>query len=153
MSETTLKGHLLASTARPIRHHLDRRADRLAEHGQGNLDDLLNTVEVAAWLGVSIQFLEIGRHLRSWGPKFTRVVTGLVRYRRQDVISWLADRAHASTGRIRSLARLFWTGTRRRTDLSRMRPRRGKRCWQIETAPWMAVQTRSGDLILRLFAD
>jgi predicted DNA-binding transcriptional regulator AlpA len=96
MSSTILEGHLLKSTARPIRHHLDSRADQLAEQGNGNSDDLLNTVEVAAWLGVSIQFVEIGRH-RGYGPKFTRVGPRVVRYRRQDVISWLTERVHAST--------------------------------------------------------
>lgn len=110
MSETTLKGHLLASTARPIRHHLDRRADRLAEHGQGNLDDLLNTVEVAAWLGVSIQFLEIGRHLRAeiharWSPPGPLPPPGC-----NFVASRPRPRVH---GRIRNLARRPRTGTRR----------------------------------------
>ena len=55
----------------PIRHHLDRRAADLAQEGAaaGEPDDLLTTTEVAEWLGLSTQWLEIGRS-RGYGPKF-----------------------------------------------------------------------------------
>jgi predicted DNA-binding transcriptional regulator AlpA len=88
--------------ARPVvapgRHHLDRRADHLAREGAaaGDTDDLLDTKALAAWLGVSTQFLEIGRH-RGYGPRFVRLSTRRTRYRRGDVIDWLRERTHAAT--------------------------------------------------------
>ena len=84
------------STARPRKHHLDRRASMLAEIGAGTADDLLTTRDVAEWLGVSIQFLEIGRH-RGYGPKFVRIGPARIRYRRADVLAWLEQRTFAST--------------------------------------------------------
>ena len=85
-------GHL-----RPIRHHLDRRADRLIDEGSnGQPDDLISTVDMSAWLGVSEQWLEIGR-TRGYGPTFIRVDTRRVRYRRQDVLEWLAARTYQCT--------------------------------------------------------
>ena len=57
----------------PNKHHLDRRSATLAKEGAaaGEVDDLLDTPTLAAWLGVSRQFLEIGRH-RGYGPRFVR---------------------------------------------------------------------------------
>jgi len=80
------------------RHHLDRRAEAIAADpiADGPPDQLLSTKEVAAWLGVSIQFLEIGRH-RGYGPRFTRLGPRMIRYRRADVLHWLGTRTHAST--------------------------------------------------------
>jgi predicted DNA-binding transcriptional regulator AlpA len=88
--------------AAPGRHHLDRRADHLAQEGAaaGNTDDLLDTRTVAAWLGVSTQFLEIGRH-RGYGPRFVRLSTRRTRYRRSDVLDWLRERMHAATAEYR----------------------------------------------------
>jgi hypothetical protein len=80
----------------PPKHHLDRRAFRLIEDGVGNLDDLLSTEELARWLGVSIQWVEIGRH-RGYGPKFKRIGRYRIRYLRNDVLAWLEGRTHAST--------------------------------------------------------
>jgi hypothetical protein len=79
----------------PIRHHLDRRAASLTECSE-DLDGLLTTRETAEWLGVSTQFLEIGRS-RGYGPHFTRLSPRHIRYRRRDVISWLERRTHVST--------------------------------------------------------
>jgi predicted DNA-binding transcriptional regulator AlpA len=81
----------------PIRHHLDRRAAELAEDGNtGTPDDLLTTAGVAEWLGLSTQWLEIGRS-RGYGPRFVRLSTRRVRYRRDDVFAWLKERTHCST--------------------------------------------------------
>lgn len=77
-------------------HHLDRRAATIAAAGTGDPDDLLDTSEVAEWLAVSSQFLEIGRH-RGYGPKFVRLSPRRCRYLRSDVLSWLAERTHAAT--------------------------------------------------------
>ena len=81
----------------PSRHHLDRRAAHLMDQGSnGQPDDLLSTVELAGWLGVSNQWLEIGRS-RGYGPKFVRIGPRRVRYRRSDVLEWLAARSYQST--------------------------------------------------------
>lgn len=86
----------------PGRHHLDRRADHLAREGAaaGDTDDLLDTRTVAAWLGVSTQFLEIARH-RGYGPRFVRLSTRRTRYKRSDVLDWLRERTHAATAEYR----------------------------------------------------
>ena len=87
----------------PRRLHLDRRANRLIEYGAaaGAPDDLLTTQQVADWIGYSKQWLEIGRH-RGYGPPFVKVGTnGRVRYRRSDVIEWLAERTHQRTSEYR----------------------------------------------------
>jgi predicted DNA-binding transcriptional regulator AlpA len=80
----------------PNRHNLDRRAAGLAEDGAGNLDDLLATPAVADWLGVSTQWLEIGRS-RGYGPAFVRLSARRVRYRRDDVLTWLKERIFHAT--------------------------------------------------------
>jgi hypothetical protein len=53
---------------------------------------LLNTAELASWLGVS----EIGRS-RGYGPAFVRLSPTAVRYRASDVRAWLTDRTHRRT--------------------------------------------------------
>jgi len=90
--------------------HLDRRAGRLAEYGaDGAPDDLLDTHELAQWLAVSIQWLEIGRHRGGYGPPFVKIGaaggSGRVRYRRSDVIAWLNERSHRCTSEYRRRAR------------------------------------------------
>lgn len=84
---------------RPIKHHLDRRADVIAEAvaAAGDDDDLLTTVQVANWFCVSPQWLEIGR-MNGYGPPFVRVAPQVVRYRRGTMKEWLRERSHASTG-------------------------------------------------------
>ena len=79
-----------------VSHHLDKRAAELAAAGTGSSDDLLTTKAVAEWLGVSCQFLEIARS-RGHGPRFLRVSPSRIRYRRDDVLRWLEERAHRST--------------------------------------------------------
>jgi predicted DNA-binding transcriptional regulator AlpA len=78
------------------RHHLDCRAHVLVERGEGPADELLRTREVAAWLGISVPWLEIARS-RGFGPAFVRVSARCVRYRRGDVLKWLLERTHAGT--------------------------------------------------------
>jgi predicted DNA-binding transcriptional regulator AlpA len=74
---------------------IDRRAHRLVDVDL-HPDETLTTKEVAAWLSVSPQFLEIGRN-RGYGPKFVRISKRLVRYRVFDVLEWLKSRTHACT--------------------------------------------------------
>ena len=81
----------------PKKHHIDKRAPDLIGHdAEVDEDELLSTGEVAAWLKVSTQFLEIGR-LKGYGPKFIRLSARRIRYRRDDVRAWLLARAHAAT--------------------------------------------------------
>ena len=80
----------------PSRHHLDRRADRLIAADTGEDDDLLSTREVADWLSISQQWLEIAR-CKNYGPEFTRVGPRVIRYTRGNVRKWLKERTHAST--------------------------------------------------------
>jgi predicted DNA-binding transcriptional regulator AlpA len=81
----------------PRRHYLDRRAARLVEDGSyGNPDDLLNTRQVADWLGISSQWLEIGRS-KGFGPPFIRLNSKRIRYLRAAVLRWLEERTHART--------------------------------------------------------
>lgn len=82
-----------------MRHHLDRRALQLlalanpaAPPTTTKDDDLLSTKQVAAWLGVSEQWLELGRK-KNYGPHYVRLGPRCIRYRRGDVIRWLKGRA------------------------------------------------------------
>jgi predicted DNA-binding transcriptional regulator AlpA len=79
-------------------HHLDRRAGALlnSEQASGDADYLLTTTEVSEWLGMSTQFLTIGRH-RGFGPPFVTLSARMVRYRRGAIREWLEQRQHHST--------------------------------------------------------
>ncbi len=80
------------------KHHLDSRALDLIEAAcEGSDDELMTTPRLAVWLGVSAEWLEIGRS-RGWGPRFIRCSPRRIRYRRGDVKAWLSERAHRSTG-------------------------------------------------------
>ena len=81
---------------KPRNFHLSKRAPALIAAGAGDDDDLLTTNQVADWLGISPQFLSIGRS-EGYGPKFVRVTERRVLYRREDVIAWLKARTHSST--------------------------------------------------------
>jgi hypothetical protein len=75
------------------RLHLDRRAHQIIETCVGDPDELLDTRQLAEWLGVSLQWLEIGRSSAGgWGPPFTQAGPRAIRYRRRDVIRWLESR-------------------------------------------------------------
>jgi hypothetical protein len=77
-------------------HHIDRRAGRIAAEEKGRDDEVLSTAQVADWLGISPQWLEIGRG-KNYGPGFVRVSARVIRYRRADVVKWLEARTHKST--------------------------------------------------------
>jgi len=92
-----MKSETSKNKCRPRQHHLDRRAARLFDEGStGQPDDRRSTAELAGWLGVSNQWLEIGRS-RGYGPKFVRIGPRRVRYRRNDVLEWLAERSYQCT--------------------------------------------------------
>jgi predicted DNA-binding transcriptional regulator AlpA len=78
------------------KHHLDKRADKLAVATSDPDDQLMSTRDVALWLEVSDQFLEIGRH-KGYGPRFIRLGPRRIRYCRSDVLAWLRTRTHKST--------------------------------------------------------
>ncbi len=81
----------------PQRHHLDRRAgDLIIEAKDEDGDELLATSEVAEWIGISTQWLEIARS-RGFGPKFVRLSARRVRYMRSSVLDWLREREHQHT--------------------------------------------------------
>jgi predicted DNA-binding transcriptional regulator AlpA len=75
------------------RHHLDRRAGQLLADATpaSDNDALLDTRQVAKWLGVSEQWLEVGR-AKGYGPTCVRLSERNIRYKRKDVISWLKQR-------------------------------------------------------------
>lgn len=86
---------------RPRFFLLDRRATHVASLATGaDQELLLNTKQLAGWLGVSKQWLEIGR-CRSYGPPYRRLGTKAIRYRVGDVLNWLDERSHKSTAEYR----------------------------------------------------
>jgi hypothetical protein len=92
---------LTAVSDKPKHHHLDKRAADLIAAGAGDPDDMLTTKELAAWFGVSTQWLEIGRS-RGYGPLFVRLSPRMTRYKRSAALAWLAEREHASTAAYRT---------------------------------------------------
>jgi hypothetical protein len=81
----------------PRKLHLDRRAGLLATVGAagGSGDELLTTLQLADWLAVSKQWVEIAR-IGGYGPPFVKNA-GKVFYRRDAVVAWLIERAHRRT--------------------------------------------------------
>jgi predicted DNA-binding transcriptional regulator AlpA len=78
---------------RPVRHHLDRRAAQLLTtiKRRPAADDLLSTRQVAELLGVSEQWIEVGR-VKNYGPPFIRLAPRLIRYPRAGLVKWLKHR-------------------------------------------------------------
>lgn len=87
----------------PARHQLDCRADELIQKTEAGMDDLFDTRQLAAWLGVSKQFLEIGRN-KGYGPRFEKLGPRCVRYTKEDVLLWLKERSHQRTSEYRRAA-------------------------------------------------
>ncbi len=56
---------------------------------KANIVEYMTTRETAAYLGVSRQWLEIGRG-KGYGPPFTKV-KGILRYKRAEVDRWMLD--------------------------------------------------------------
>jgi predicted DNA-binding transcriptional regulator AlpA len=79
----------------PRKFHLDKRIDSIVDAPGGD-DDLLTAAEVAAWLGVSVQWVDIGRS-EGYGPPFQKLGDRLVRYHRGKVRAWLLARTRYST--------------------------------------------------------
>jgi predicted DNA-binding transcriptional regulator AlpA len=82
----------------PKRMHIDKRAaDLVAAASADKNDDLLNTVQCAKWLGVSVQWLENRRCLDEDGPPYRQLSDRVVRYHRGDVLRWLEKRRYVSS--------------------------------------------------------
>jgi hypothetical protein len=79
------------------RLHLDKRAESLvAVVPEGSDDDLLTTIQVAGWFGVTPQWVELAR-AGGCGPPFERIAPQVVRYKRSAVIAWLKEREYKRT--------------------------------------------------------
>jgi hypothetical protein len=81
-------------------HHLDKYAADIVAASEGDADELMSTEQLAVWLRVSVQWLEMGRW-KGWGPPYKRVSPKMVRYKRSDVLQWLEERTHACTSEYR----------------------------------------------------
>jgi hypothetical protein len=94
---TMTKPHRTTKTRPAPKHHLDQRADMIIAQGVIDDDDdlLLTTPQCALWLGVSIQFLEIGRS-HGYGPPFVTLAPRVIRYRKDEVNTWLRERSAAN---------------------------------------------------------
>jgi hypothetical protein len=79
----------------PVGLHLDRRAADLAVQGTaaGSADEWLSTEQLADWLHLSKQWVELRRKLGD-GPPFFRPSPNSIRYRRGEVVEWLYARHH-----------------------------------------------------------
>jgi len=86
-------------------HHIDQRADAiitaagappapLSVKNTPTTDDdqLLTTQQVSVMLGVSEQWLEVGRQ-QGYGPEYQKLGPRLLRYRRGGVLDWVRQRA------------------------------------------------------------
>jgi hypothetical protein len=83
--------------SKPVfKHHIDKRAAAIASSVSDDDDALMSTNELAAWLGVSPQWIEIGRH-KGYGPKFEQLAPKIIRYRKSRVKTWLDSRSRACT--------------------------------------------------------
>jgi predicted DNA-binding transcriptional regulator AlpA len=78
------------------RHHLYGRADQILQYATGEDDDLLSTPQLAKLLGVSEQWVEIGR-IKNYGPPYIRLSPRKIRYRRSAVLDWLKANIHQCT--------------------------------------------------------
>jgi predicted DNA-binding transcriptional regulator AlpA len=76
---------------RPLRHHLDRRAGQLLTTVKTTTKAMLSTQQVAELLGVSEEWLEVGR-IKDYGPPFIRLAPRLIRYPRAGLVKWLKQR-------------------------------------------------------------
>ena len=81
-----------------IKLHIDKRAAAIVAASEGmNDEDMLTTVQTAAWLGVSEMFLIKGR-TEGYGPPYVRVSPQVVRYLRGGVRGWLRERTYRYFG-------------------------------------------------------
>lgn len=75
----------------PLSHHLDKRVDGILSASQGHPDDLLNSKQLADWLGVSKSWVDNARS-KKIGPAPIELNKRLIVYKRSDVLAWLESR-------------------------------------------------------------
>jgi excisionase family DNA binding protein len=76
-----------------------KRAIEEALREAAPIPEYMNTIEAARYLGVSKQFLEIARH-RGGGPKFLKISSRMVRYKKSDLDEWMCSHRRESTSDI-----------------------------------------------------
>jgi predicted DNA-binding transcriptional regulator AlpA len=75
------------------------RNDQLNEHparDPDHLERLINEQTAAAFIGYSVRALQNWR-LRGGGPRFVRISSRSIRYRRRDLICWAEMHLRSST--------------------------------------------------------
>ncbi len=118
-------------------HQLDRRAHKLLDEAISE-NALLDTEQVADWLGVSKNWLEIGR-IRGWGPRFKKLAPKIVRYHVPDVRDFLeecsrrASDQHASSKAARAVRQAKYAAIKRNGEPARPRGRPRKVNTESET--------------------
>lgn len=81
----------------PGTFHVDRRAGKiLTEFAATDPDELLSGDQVAELLGVSSQWVTIGRS-KHYGPPYIVIGPRRIRYRRRDLALWLEQRSYRHT--------------------------------------------------------
>lgn len=70
--------------------------DHQRQHDLDYLDRLIAEREAALFLGYTIRALQNWR-VRGGGPKFVRVSSRSIRYRRRDLIAWSESKLRTST--------------------------------------------------------
>lgn len=69
---------------------------RLNSSDRDHLDRLINEVEAADFLGYTVRALQNWR-VRGGGPRFVKVSSRSIRYRRRDLIAWADGLTRSST--------------------------------------------------------
>jgi hypothetical protein len=80
----------------PQRLHLDRRAEQLIEQGEADVEDVPTPTALAAYLKVSVAWVNQAR-IGAYGPPYSMLDDQTIRYRKEDVVSWLKERTYRST--------------------------------------------------------
>jgi hypothetical protein len=97
MAKTSTRKKAARARHQPKFLLLDRRAQQIASVAIGaDPDVLLDSKQLAEWLGVSVIWLEIGR-CKKYGPPFRKLNTKTVRYHVGDCLKWLETRKYQST--------------------------------------------------------
>jgi predicted DNA-binding transcriptional regulator AlpA len=97
ISTTGKKVSKHAAAAQTVIHHPPRKSFHIDKRAASIIaaapkeEAVFDTKQLAAWLGLSPQFLEIAR-CKGYGPDYVVISPRVVRYRKSDVIKWLEQR-------------------------------------------------------------
>jgi predicted DNA-binding transcriptional regulator AlpA len=75
----------------PKNHYHDKLASVLARHIEGDDDVVVRAPAAASMLGMSVQWMESGRHY-GYGPPFIHIGSRSIGYRLGDLRKYLASR-------------------------------------------------------------